>query len=104
MKDYTEKRIEEFEKILRDGLSEDWYNRTPLEKQRAIDALFSTSINQAIAEERARVVGEIKNTPIYKAHTCSSENADEYRTFDNGQESYKQKLLASLDKPVIKKD
>jgi len=57
--DYTQRRLEEFEKILRDGLSEDWYDRTPLEKQRAIDALSSTSINQAIAEERERVRGEI---------------------------------------------
>ena len=52
--------LAEFEEILRDGLSEDWYDRTPLEKQRAIDALFSTSIAQAIAEERERVLGEIK--------------------------------------------
>ena len=65
-----------------------------------IKSFLSESIQQAVAEERARVVGEIKNTPIYKAHTCSSENADEYRTFDNGQESYKQRVLSSLDKPL----
>jgi len=53
-------------------------------------------VTQAIAEERERVRGEIENTPIDKAHTYSSENADEYRAFDNGQESYKQKLLSSL--------
>jgi len=56
---YTEKRLEWFEEILRDGLSEDWYDRTPLEKQRAIDALFSTSIAQAIAEERDLIKREV---------------------------------------------
>jgi len=104
MKNYTKKRLEEFEKILRDGLSEDWYDRTPLEKQRAIDALSSTSINQAVAEERKRMVEEIKNTPIDTAHTYSSENADEYRTFDHGQESYKQRVLSIIDKPLADKE
>jgi len=47
---------------------------------------------------------KIKNTPIDKSHTYSSENADEYRAFDNGQESYKQKLLSSLDKEIHKID
>jgi len=49
-------------------------------------------LHQALAEERVRVriVEEINNTPIDKAHTYSSENSDEYRAFDNGQESYKQ--------------
>jgi len=65
---------------------------------------LAQELAQAVAEERERIVGEINNTPIDTAHTYSSENADEYRTFDNGQKSYKQKLLASLDKPVTKKD
>ena len=59
--------------------------------------------SEVVAEERDRMRGEIENTPIDKAHTYSSENADEYRTFDNGQESYKQKLLSSLDKPLTDK-
>jgi len=61
-------------------------------------------VSLLVADERSRIVGEINNTPIDKAHTYSSENADEYRTFDNGQESYKQKLLSSLNKSVTKKD
>lgn len=35
------KEIEEFEKIMESYLNEDWYNRTPLEKQRYIKGIFS---------------------------------------------------------------
>jgi len=105
MKNHTQKRLEEFiREFCNDHNGKVRFLRGVFydEKDGAerIMNFLSESIQQAVAEERARVVGEIKNTPIYKAHTCSSENADEYRTFDNGQESYKQRVLSSLDKPL----
>ena len=51
---YTQRRLEKFEETLRFVLNDYWYDRTPLEKQRVVDELFSTSITQAIAEERER--------------------------------------------------
>ena len=96
----TEKMLEEFEKILmRDGLSEDWYHRTPLEKQRVIDALFSTSIHQAIAEERERVrekANKLRKDHSFKVHEVG----------DIAKEAYNQALddLLSLDKPLTEYD
>jgi len=75
---YTEKRLEWFEEILRDGLSEDWYDRTPLEKQRAIDELLSTSIAQAIAEDRKRVRLEIEGYYIDVDAIFNAEKSGEW--------------------------
>jgi len=75
----------------------DWNN--PEEVEIWFEEKLREVRERSVAEERERVIEEINNTPIDKAHTYSSENADEYRTFDNGQESYKQKLLSFLDEP-----
>jgi len=95
---YTEKNIKEVTDELWELIPKD-FNYKNIDRKTLYNWLKSRleySIHQARAEERERVVGEIRNTPIDKAHTYSSENADEYRIFDNGQESYKQKLLTSL--------
>ena len=117
MKNYTEKRLESsrmFGKNTHHGmlLLEHIYkgekyivHKTAKNKVHIIpDKKLKEIIQQAVAEERARMVEEIKNTPIDTAHTYSSENADEYRTFDHGQESYKQRVLSFLDKPLTDKE
>jgi len=48
------------------------------------------------------VIEMVEKTPIEKAHTYASENADEYRIYDAGQEAYKQTILQDL-KSKLKK-
>jgi len=52
MKDYTEKRLEEFEKSF-------WLHRVPnhTKQMKDIKSFIATSIAQAIAEEKERVRG-----------------------------------------------
>lgn len=47
-----------------------------------------------------------KNLPIERAHTYSSENADVYRAYDNGQEAMKEKIISHLQeqKRLIEED
>lgn len=49
-----------------------------------------------LTEQREAMVKMVEDTPIEKAHTYASENADDYRLFDAGQEHYKQLLLTKI--------
>lgn len=61
-----------------------------------IKSFFQKSRIQAKKEERKEILEKIKKTPIDMAHTYASENADIYRSFDNGQESFKEKILSLI--------
>jgi len=54
---------------------------------------FLASFAQKVVEGVRENVAE---TPIKRAHTYASENADEYRAFDAGQESFKERTLRRL--------
>jgi len=89
MKNYTEKRLADFDKLMdklwdRYGESYEVYN--PKEFTGEIKDFLATSINQAIAEERDRLVREARQT-------LKKEDSD-----------IVERVIASLYKPVTKKD
>ena len=64
---------------------------------------FTQVVPRAKSEVRSRLLAyrntileEVKKIEIDKAHTYASENAEIYRAFDDGQESFKQKILRVL--------
>lgn len=59
---------------------------------------FRQALSKQDHISRESIKEAIKNCPIDKAHTYSSENADIYRAYDNGQENYKEKILQTLNK------
>lgn len=70
-----------------------------------LKSFLTKSLSQAISYGEAKMREEVeKGLPnIEKAHTYASENADIYRAYDRGQESYQSKvksLLASLKKKI----
>jgi hypothetical protein len=54
-------------------------------------------MDKAYEEGYQKAIAEIRKLPIERAHTYSSENADMYRTFDAGQEHFKNLALKALD-------
>lgn len=50
----------------------------------------------ALKERREEIKEMVEKIPIDKAHTYSSENADDYRIFDNGQRNFKNKIITNL--------
>ena len=102
MKDYTQRRLEKFEKKFVIPMYEDESLGGNYE---AVKAFLSTSITQAIAEDRERVRGEIENE-------CNSELVYAGKNLaDSGGMGLlnavilrlKENLLSSLNKPVIDK-
>lgn len=70
-----------------------------IESAERIDAI----IDQAIQQERERLVVEIKKVEIERAHTYASENADVYRAYDSGQEAMKNRII-TLISPIGEKE
>lgn len=59
-----------------------------------IESFLAQIASERESALKKRIREEIKNTPIEKAHTYSSENADEYRIYDAGQENYKRIIIS----------
>jgi hypothetical protein len=61
--------------------------------EESIKSFISSQKEEWEMAERERLVKEIEGLPIDKAHTYSSENAEDYRIYDAGQENYKKKVI-----------
>ena len=107
---YTEKRLEDVEKILKgfDGM---------IGSKQKLKDLFSTSIDQAIAEERERVVGKIENkrADLQREMRKLDYEGEDYLNSPVGLghcylkrlgdlKEVKDDLLSSLDKPLTDKE
>lgn len=57
---------------------------------------FKEALSTARQEERKEIVEKIEKVQVKRAHTYSSENAEVYRAYDNGQEDMKSHILSSL--------
>ena len=93
---YLEKRLEEFEERLKEFVPTNTEQDIYLLAE-DIKSFLSTSIAQAIAQDRERVRGEIEKM-----------NNDVYGSYEEfarqGSNRCKQRVLSSLDKPLADKE
>ena len=66
---------------------------------------WEEKIKSLLSQQEAKIkrewLEEIENTPIEKAHTYASENADIYRAYDRGQQRFKDTITSKL-KEIIR--
>ena len=114
MKNYTQRRLEEFDDEFNWLLSGSitTFDVLGFEQRLNVDmtridlkSFLSTSINQAIAEDRERVRGEIETFTVYYrsvySQDCSRNETEEEKSIEMIKLSDINSLLSSLDKEII---
>ncbi|KKU25869.1 MAG: hypothetical protein UX38_C0013G0004 [Microgenomates group bacterium GW2011_GWC1_46_16] len=54
-------------------------------------------IRQAFAKQLDELKGMVEGVRVESARTCSSEDTDEYRAYDAGEEAMRNKILTFID-------
>jgi len=92
MTNLINKKIEEFEKRYEN--SKEQFRGKMSSQDKAFVKAF---LHQALTQQLDELKGKVEGVRVESARTCSSEDTDEYRAYDAGEEAMRNKILTLID-------